>query len=80
MAKPGTEVKVICDSEDQDIILAYSVFSSDTVHWMFTKEAWRKQGFAKRLLPEDVRIVTHLTKPGNAIRKKYNLLYNPFLV
>lgn len=79
--RPNTGIKVACLDGNEDVILSYMVFEESTLHWIFTKEAWRNLGIAKALM-EDVApftAVSHLTYLGNQIRKKKNLIYNPFI-
>ena len=71
------DVRVACLKDDPDVILGYSVSSGSTLHWIFTKSAWRKIGIGKSLLPEKVDTVTHLTKIGRSLKPK-DCIYNPF--
>lgn len=72
-------VSVACLSDDNDVILGYSVHKGDVLHWMFIKKAWRKIGLAKLLIPHaGIKEVTHLTKIGRALLPK-EWKYNPFL-
>lgn len=83
LTKPGVFVRVVCLKDDPEVIFGYAVLADEgeTVHWVFCKSNWRKQGLAKRLVPEKAKVVTHLTRVGLAILKKRpNLLFNPFKV
>lgn len=76
-------VKVACLKEDSDIILGYSILSTDfqVIHWVFVKSSWRQKGIAKNLLPKYPSAVTHLTKLGLKLLSKYeNTVYNPFKI
>lgn len=72
--------KVVCMADDPEIILAYAVYSQDqkTLHWAFTKDAWRNFGFQRQIVPATVTSVSHLTEAGNSIRKKHRWTFNPF--
>jgi GNAT superfamily N-acetyltransferase len=73
-------VRVACLETDPDVILGYAIISGSTLHWCFVKQAWRRQGIAKQLLAgSEIAAVSHLTKPGDAIRKSKQWLFNPFL-
>lgn len=65
--------------EDTDVIVGYSIYSEDKLHWVYVKPHWRKKGIAKSLIPKDVDSVTHLTKVGEAIMPK-GWVFNPFLI
>jgi GNAT superfamily N-acetyltransferase len=76
-------VKVACLCEDRDVIVGYSVLSHDftTIHWVFVKSAWRKQGIGRQLVPKYPSNVTHLTTLGKSLMKKLeNCIFNPFNV
>jgi hypothetical protein len=79
LAAPDTTVLVACLKDDEDVILGYSVFSGETVHWVHVKDSWRHIGIAKSLTPVKVSKVTHLTKVGTAILKKHQgAVFDPF--
>jgi hypothetical protein len=73
--------RVACLKESPDVILGYSVYEGPKLHWVHVKEAWRKFGIAKLLLPKDFNTVSHKTSMGERILKqKYpNVKYDPFL-
>lgn len=74
-------IKVACLKEDKDVILGYSILSNDfsTIHFVFVKTLFRKQGIAKSLLPKHPTYVTHLTTVGrNLLPKLNNCVFNPF--
>lgn len=75
------QVKVACLKEDPDVILGYSMLSKDynTLHWVFVKSAWRKQGIMKLILPDSLSTYTHFTTLGLKLLNKYNNpVFNPF--
>ncbi len=76
-----TVVKVACLKDDEDIILGYSILSADylTIHFVYVKEKFRHQGIGKSLVPLYPTSVTHLTKLGIELLKRFpNTIYNPF--
>lgn len=76
---PDTKVKVACLKDDEEVILSYSVYSKEKLHWIFCKKAWRSIGIAKSLVPQEITTVTHLTSIGKSILRKHtNLHFNPF--
>ncbi len=78
LSRPDTSVKVACLVEDPDVILGYSVYTGQTVHFVFVKRAWRGIGIARSLVPPDLTTVTHLTDSGKAILIKHHLKFDPF--
>lgn len=79
LAKPDTKVTVSCLKDDPEVVLGYSVHTSDKLHWIFVKKAWRSIGIAKSLIPANIKTVTHLTTVGKSILKKYpEVKFNPF--
>lgn len=76
---PETKTTIACLKEDFDVILAYSITRPNIIDWCFTKPAWRGLGIAKDLVAHiSPKAVSHITKAGDAIRMKYNLIYDPF--
>lgn len=71
-------INIICLTDEPDTIIGYSVVSADRIHFVYIKEAFRKQGLSKKLLPGTYTSVSHVTRAGNAIRKKKKWAFNPF--
>jgi hypothetical protein len=80
LSRDTTNVFVACLTEDDDVIVGYSVIENNRLHWVFVKQAWRKIGIANSLVPKEVTTVTHLTNIGRTIRAKRGYQFNPFLV
>lgn len=81
VSNPKVIIKVACLKEDPDVILGYSILSTDfnTVYWVFVKSAWRKQGIARSLLPLYPTTVAHLTSLGKTLMSKFpGAHFNPF--
>lgn len=77
------QVKVACLCEDKDVILGYTIVSKDlsTIHWVFVKLLFRKQGIAKSLCPTSPKYVSHLTDVGkNLLPKLKGTEFNPFSI
>lgn len=70
---------VACLKEDEDVILGYCVTEPEILHFIFIKDAWRRAGIAKKLVPKGIKAVTHLTKLGYYAKRK-SWKYNPFLI
>ena len=50
LLKRGAELKIACDPDNQDIILGWMCAESPVLHYVYVKEAYRKQGIALTLL------------------------------
>ena len=75
------DVWVACLKDAPDVILGYSIVSKDftTIHWVFIKKAWRKQGIARAILPQYPTTVTHLTALGKSLLPKFkDCVFDPF--
>lgn len=83
LTRPGTSVQVACLKEDPDVVLAYCVLESKKdgrkLHWVHTKQAWRRLGLARDIIPNDVNEVSHLTAVGRSIKQRKEWVFNPFL-
>lgn len=77
IAKPTVESHIAALEEDPDIILGYSITEAQTLHWIFVKEAWRRIGIAKSLIPENIDKTTHLTVLGRKL-KPQSMEFDPF--
>jgi GNAT superfamily N-acetyltransferase len=50
LIKRGAELKVACDPEDTNIILGWMCAEDPVLHYVYVKEAYRRQGIALSLL------------------------------
>jgi GNAT superfamily N-acetyltransferase len=75
---PNCTIKIASLKEDPDVILGYVCYRGDTLDWVFVKKAWRKMGIAKMLMPNNIKVCTHLTKVGRSIKPK-DWAFNPFI-
>lgn len=72
-----SKIRVACLPEDFDVILGYCVYQDNKLHYLYVKNAWRKLGVAKSLIPQGINTCTHLTKIGaNLLPKGWK--FNPF--
>jgi GNAT superfamily N-acetyltransferase len=73
----NSSVLVCCLEEDPDVVLGYSLFTNNVLHWVYVKRAWRGLGIAKMLVPSTCDTATSLTKIGKVCNKG-KLVFNPF--
>lgn len=78
LERSNSKINVACLKEDSDVILGYCVYEMPSLHWVHVKDAWRRIGIAKALIPPGITTVTHLTKMGKSIKPK-EWEFNPFL-
>ena len=74
-------VKVACLPDDPSVIIGYSILSPDyqAIVWVYVKQAWRKKGIAKSLVPKHPIAVMHLTRLGKTLLTKFpTTIFNPF--
>lgn len=75
----STVILVACLKDDTDVILAYSVYSGDRLHYVHVKKSWRGIGIAKSLVPQFIQRVSHITKVGKSILSKSpGVVYDPY--
>lgn len=75
-------VKIACLPDDEDVIIGYSILSTDyqTIHYVYVKDRFRKQGIGRSLVPQYPQAVSHLTALGISLLTKFkDCHYNPFL-
>ncbi len=75
---PSVDVKVAVLMDEPSVILGYSVCGPKTLHWVFVKKSWRRQGIAKELVSPDLDVCTHLTAIGRSLKPKH-MKFDPFL-
>ena len=79
LTKEDTQIKIACLSEDNDVILGYAIARPPILDFVYVKKAWRNIGLAKELVKHfEITTVSHLTKAGNAIRKRKGWGFEPY--
>ena len=84
LLQPDTQVLVACSKEEPEVIFAYMVTQGEILHYVFTKEAFRRQGIAKSLYEaaNAPKIYSQKTFQSRPIIEKNEdaLTFNPFLL
>lgn len=79
---PKVIVKIACLKEDPDVIIGYSILSSDlkVITWVYVKFSWRNNGIGRSLVPANPTSVSHLSKTGLVLIKKFinKVDFDPF--
>lgn len=66
--------------DEPDVIIGYAIIEHDTLHYIYTKAAFRKKCVASSLLKGyDIKRCSHLTDMVTDIRLSKHLIFNPFL-
>lgn len=85
LERPSTKVLVACFPETKDVVLSYMVFEPLILHYVFTKEIYRKHGIARTLFNQAFPYAntiqfTHRTLESEPLLQKYGnqLVFNPF--
>jgi len=80
LRSPKTTIRFAVLTEDRDVILGFSVFQSNILHYVHVQKEVRKQGIARSLIPPSIDTITHLTKTGLIIwsNKHPEWVFNPF--
>lgn len=77
-SRPNVTIGIACLVEDPDVILGFSVFEPEILHFVFVKPDWRKIGLATDLVPKSIKSVTGFTRVGEIIRRRKGLMFNPW--
>ena len=77
-------IKVACHQEEPSVIFGYLIFEPDILHYCFIKQSFRRLGIATALFNDSFTngfvYATHLTRSGVPTLKKFNLIFNPFIL
>lgn len=88
MSQPGNFVQVAALKDDPEVLFGFlwGNVSPDTIHYVYTKKAFRRMGIARMLYESlfnytDDVFITHWTKEVNHLYDKHEgLVFNPYLL
>lgn len=63
--------------KDPDVILGYSVWFFDTLHWIYVKAPWRRNKIGRFLCPDSIKYMSMMTLAGKEFMKP-EWIFNPF--
>lgn len=80
---PGVIIKLAVMADDPEVIFGYVIYhpleEGVSLDYIFVKSAFRGNGLARQLLPENIKSVSHVTKVGKALLPKIApAFFNPF--
>lgn len=77
---PDCVVRLAVLNDDKDVCLGFSVIRGMTLDYCHVHHTQRKQGIGTALVPQNISVITHLTKTGMAIwrNKMYHAVFNPW--
>jgi len=91
MSRPEAIIKLAVLSDDEDVVLGWSLTEPNKLHYVYVNSTHRKLGIGKELTRESFNTITHLTTIGLSIwGNKYNndpsrevpgktlVVFNPF--
>lgn len=79
LGDPKTTVKVACLSDASEVLVGYSVYTGDVLHFVYVKEDWRGISLAKDLVPKNIKTVSNFTRVGLSILRKHpGVIINPY--
>lgn len=79
LAKPSTVVVTACLKDSPNTVIGFLILSHDCVHFAYVKKKWRREGIMNFMLDGlEIKKVSHITKIGNAIRRKKGWDFSPF--
>lgn len=64
LSRPNTQVRLAVLSDDNDVVLGFSIVEGKTLHYVFVQKDLRRQGIGFSILPKEIESITHLTKTG----------------
>lgn len=78
--RPNCRVRLAVLSDDQDVVLGFSVTRGSTLDYVHVLSDFRRQGIGKLLVPPGIDTITHLTRTGLTIwGSKYpKWSFNPY--
>lgn len=80
---PLCYVRLALLDEDRDNVLGYLIHRGDILDYCYIQKEQRRNGIARSLLPEGIKVITHLTHTamsiwaGNSHYQHFH--FNPFL-
>lgn len=80
LARPKVRVRLAMLSDDEDVLLGFSVSEGALLHYVNVPLDYRGQGIAKKLVPFVVERFSHITETGMKIwQEKFpNAVFDPF--
>ncbi len=73
-------VRLAVLSEDNDVVLGFSIMAGSNLHYVHVPKGYRRQGIGRLLVPEYIESFSHITRIGIQIwHKKFpRAKFNPF--
>lgn len=83
LSSSDVSIRVACDSEEKDLILAYAIYTigdESGVYWAWTRPSQRQQGLQTKLAYGlNITHVNNLTRDGDRVIMRKKLTYKPRL-
>lgn len=80
LERPGVVVRLAVLSDDDDVVLGWSLMEGSTLHYVYVNREYRKTGIGTTLVAGGFDTFTHITNIGMSVwSKKYpKAEFNPF--
>lgn len=81
LSRQNTIVNLAVLSDDEDVVLGFSVNQPQVLHYVHVQKDQRRQGIGKSLVPPNIHTITHVTNIGLSIwgSKRPDWKFNPFI-
>lgn len=82
IADADTRIRCAALFEDLDTVLGWSIARGDCLHYVFVKDAWRRQGIGRALIPAEVKRFSTRTRSGDSfiVPLLAGAIYDPFAI
>ena len=67
LERPETEIRLAVLTDDPDVVLGFSVSRGTVLDYIYVNRDYRRLGIGRRLVPEGITTITHLTRIGLAL-------------
>lgn len=84
LVDPKVKTLIACNNQDEDQIYGFIVGNADTLHFIYTKQIFRRLGIAKKLLdsltPKGIVQFTQYPATFEKMIHLRDFVYNPYLI
>lgn len=84
LMNPNVKTLIACNQEDEDQIYGFIVGNADILHFIYTKQIFRRLGIAKKLLdalaPKGIMQFTQYPATFEKMIHLRDFVYNPYLI
>lgn len=80
LERPETEVRLAVLTDDDDVVLGFSVSRGTVLDYVYVNKDYRRLGIGRNLVPAGIETITHLTRIGLTLwnNKLTGVKFDPF--